>query len=197
MNTPGILNDKQIARLCLEKDMITPWFCDSINRSEVTGDRVLSYGMSSFGYDIRAERKFKVFHNVNTTSEAKILDPLNFDPNNYTLVEGDSCIIPPNSFILTHTPEYFKMPPDVIGIVLTKSTLARVGTMCLATPLEPGWEGHLTLEFANTTPCPVRFHAMMGCAQILFFRGERPEVSYADRGGKYQGQGNEAVDPKV
>jgi dCTP deaminase len=147
--------------------------------------KVVSYGLSSYGYDVRLTRKFKIFTNVNNT----VIDPLDFDENAFVDFEGDVCIIPPNSFVLAASEEYFNMPADVTGLVLGKSTLARCGCSCLATPLEAGWSGQVTLEFANTTPLPMKLYAGQGAAQVLFFQGSMPaEVSYATRSGKYQGQ---------
>lgn len=189
-----ILSDKQIKDLCMgssfydedkkQLPMISP-YNPSQTRIDDKGNRILSWGQSSYGYDVRVSNKFKLFTNLNTT----VIDPLAFDNKNYVDFEGDYVIIPPNSFILASTIEYFNMPADVTGIVLGKSTLARCGCSCLATPLEAGWSGELVLEFANTTPLPMKFYANQGAAQILFFKGEVPcEVSYATRGGKYQNQ---------
>lgn len=182
-STFGILHDKEIVRLCKEHDMINPYEPNQVR--EVDGQKVISYGTSSYGYDLRAAGEFKIFTNVNTT----LIDPKNFDEKNFVTVQGDHCIIPPHGFMLTRSVEYFKIPLDVTTIVVGKSTIARSALDTLVTPLEPGWEGHVTLEFANSSPCPVKFYANEGCAQVLFFRGEHPcEVSYVDRGGKYQGQ---------
>lgn len=189
-----ILSDKQIKDLCLgssfyDEDkqplpMISP-YNPSQTRIDDKGNRILSWGQSSYGYDVRVSNKFKIFTNINTT----VIDPLAFDDKNYVDFEGEFVIIPPNSFILASTIEYFNIPSDVIGVVLGKSTLARCGCSCLATPLEAGWSGELVLEFANTTPLPMKFYANQGCAQILFFKGDVPcEVSYATGNRKYQGQ---------
>lgn len=147
--------------------------------------KVISYGLSSMGYDLRIDRKFKIFTNVNST----VIDPKNFSEKNFVDFEGDICIIPPNSFVLAVSLEYLVMPDDVAGVVLGKSTYARCGVDCLATPLEPGWEGHVTLEFANTTPLPAVLYAGEGACQVIFHKGDcRPDITYSDRGGKYQGQ---------
>lgn len=147
--------------------------------------KIVSYGLSSYGYDVRIADEFMIFTNVNTT----VVNPKDFDKRNYVEFKGDVCIIPPNSFVLARSLEYFRMPRNVTGLVLGKSTYARCGINCLATPLEAGWEGHITLEYANTTPLPAMLFANEGAAQVLFFEGdEQCEVSYADRGGKYQGQ---------
>lgn len=189
----GILADWQITELCQGPNpMISPFVNHSVKVND-KGERILSFGVSSFGYDARLATKFKVFTNVHST----IVDPKDFNPKNYVEVEGDYCIIPPNSFVLGHTLERFCMPRDVVGICVGKSTIARVGINCLVTPLEPGWEGYLTLEFANTTPLPAKIYANEGCVQLQFFTGMPPTVSYADRGGKYQGQPAEIVLPKV
>lgn len=149
-------------------------------------ERVISYGTSSFGYDIRCADEFKVFTNINST----MVDPKNFDDKCFVDVKGQGyCIIPPNSFALARTVEYFRIPRDVLTVCLGKSTYARCGIVVNVTPFEPEWEGYVTLEFSNTTPLPAKIYANEGCAQVLFFKGNEPcEVSYKDRGGKYQGQ---------
>ena len=145
----------------------------------------ISYGVSSYGYDIRVAPDFKVFTNVHNV----VVDPKAFDDRSFVDVEADECLIPPNSFALARTVEYFRIPRDVLVICLGKSTYARCGIIVNVTPLEPTWEGHLTLEISNTTPLPAKIYANEGIAQLLFFRGvEEPEVAYADRKGKYQGQ---------
>lgn len=150
-----------------------------------TEEKIISYGCSSYGYDITLAPEFKIFTNINNT----VVDPKNFDPKSFVDVKGDMCVIPPNSFVLGRSNEYFNMPNVVTGVVLGKSTYARVGISCLATPLECGWAGNITLEFANTTPLPALLYANEGCAQVIFLRGDMaPNVTYADRGGKYQGQ---------
>lgn len=146
--------------------------------------RVISYGTSSFGYDVRIADEFKIFTNINSTR----VDPKAFDDKSFVDFKGPVCVIPPNSFVLAHSVEYFRMPRNVSGLVLGKSTYARCGVNCIATPLEPGWEGHITLEYINGTPLPALLYANEGAAQVQFFEGEQPIVSYADRGGKYQGQ---------
>lgn len=145
---------------------------------------VISYGLSSFGYDLRAAAEWKIF----TNAWGAVADPKNFDPKSFVDHEGDTVIIPPNSFVLARSVEYIRMPQDVLALAIGKSTYARVGIVANITPLEPGWEGHVTLEFSNTTPLPAKMYANEGCVQLLFFQGERPEVTYADRQGKYQGQ---------
>lgn len=157
-------------------------------------ERVISYGTSSYGYDVRCGRKFKVFTNINST----VVDPKNFDEKSFVEVEGDHCIIPPNSFALANTMEYFRIPRDVLTVCLGKSTYARCGIIVNVTPFEPEWEGYVTLEFSNTTPLPAKIYAGEGCAQVLFFRGDEPcETSYKDRSGKYMGQAAEPVVPKL
>ena len=153
----------------------------------VDGQRIVSYGTSSYGYDVRCSREFKVFTNINST----IVDPKNFDPKSFVDVVADECIIPPNSFALARTVEFFRIPRDVLVVCLGKSTYARCGIIVNVTPLEPEWEGHVTLEFSNTTPLPARIYANEGVAQMLFFQADPDDVcetSYKDRGGKYQGQ---------
>jgi dCTP deaminase len=159
-----------------------------------THKKVVSYGLSSYGYDLRIGNKFKIFTNINST----VIDPKNFDERNFVEFEGDVCIIPPNSFVLAYSLEKIRMPRNVTGNVLGKSTYARCGISCLATPLEAGWEGHVTLEFANTTPLPAKLYAFEGAAQIEFFEGsDACEVSYADRKGKYMDQEAAPVAPRV
>jgi len=152
---------------------------------EIDGRRIVSYGTSSYGYDIRCSNEFKLFTNLNST----IVDPKAFDPNSFVEVRNDFCIIPPNSFALARTVEYFRIPRSVLTVCLGKSTYARCGIIVNVTPFEPEWEGHVTLEFSNTTPLPAKIYANEGIAQVLFFESdEECETSYRDRGGKYQGQ---------
>jgi dCTP deaminase len=165
------------------KPMISPFVADQVRTMD--NNRILSYGTSSYGYDIRLANKFKIFTNINST----VVDPLNFKHESYVDFEGDVCIIPPNSFVLGSTVEYFNVPEDVTGVVIGKSTYARCGVVCICTPLEAGWSGELVVEFANLSPLPVKLYAGHGCAQILWFKGDEPcETSYAKRAGKYQGQ---------
>lgn len=145
---------------------------------------VISYGLSSFGYDLRAAPEWRVFVNAFNT----VVDPKDFDTNSFVELENDHCIIPPNSFALTRSVEYLRIPDDVMVVALGKSTYARVGIVANVTPLEPGWEGHVTLELSNTTPLPAKVYADEGIVQLLFFQGDRPETTYAERKGKYQGQ---------
>ena len=153
---------------------------------ERDGNRIVSYGTSSYGYDIRCADELKLFTNINTT----IVDPKDFDANNFVDVSGKGyCIIPPNSFALARTVEYFRIPRNVLTICLGKSTYARCGIIVNVTPFEPEWEGYVTLEFSNTTPLPAKIYANEGVAQVLFFESDEVcETSYKDRGGKYQGQ---------
>ncbi|MFK7840167.1 MAG: dCTP deaminase [Bdellovibrionales bacterium] len=176
---PGILADHQIRDLAQNRGMISPFV------EKQTRDGAISYGLSSYGYDARCAPDFKIFTNVDTA----MVDPKEFSDSNFVTREQDVCIIPPNSFVLTHTVEYFKIPDDVLVICLGKSTYARCGLIVNVTPLEPGWEGHVTLEISNTTPNPAKVYANEGVAQFLFFKGSQAcEVSYADRAGKYMGQ---------
>lgn len=145
---------------------------------------VISYGLSSFGYDLRAAPEWRIFVNVFNT----VVDPKNFDLRGLVEAAGETCIIPPNSFVLTRSVEYLRIPEDVMVVALGKSSYARCGIVANVTPLEPGWEGHVTLELSNTTPLPAKVYAHEGIVQLLFFQGEKPEVSYASRQGKYQGQ---------
>ena len=149
--------------------------------------KIISYGTSSYGYDVRCAPEFKIFTNINSA----IVDPKNFDERAFVGFSGDRCIIPPNSFILARSVEYLRIPRDVLVVCVGKSTYARVGIVCNVTPLEPEWEGHITLEFSNTTNLPAVMYANEGCAQLLFFQADSNDIcetSYADRGGKYQGQ---------
>ena len=179
----SIKSDKWIRRMAAATRMIEPFEPQQVR--ELNGQRVISFGTSSYGYDIRCADEFKIFTNINSA----IVDPKNFDQNSFVDVKSDVCIIPPNSFALARTVEYFRIPRDVLTICLGKSTYARCGIIVNVTPLEPEWEGHVTLEFSNTTPLPAKIYANEGVAQILFFESDEPcETSYRDRGGKYQGQ---------
>ena len=182
-----VLSDKWIRKMALENQMITPF-----EGKQIRADKI-SFGLSSFGYDARVSNEFKIFTNVNS----EIVDPKNFKPSNFITKNVSECIIPPNSFVLASTVEYFKIPKDVLVICLGKSTYARCGIIVNVTPLEPGWEGHVTLEFSNTTPLPAKIYANEGVAQFIFLKGnEKPEVTYSDRKGKYMGQTGVTL-PKV
>ena len=173
-----ILNDKQIKRLAEEQEMISPFVGESVSRG-------ISHGLNSFGYDLRCGSEFKIFTNI----KGATADPKNFSEDNFITVKNeDSILIPPNSFALASSLEYFKMPRNVTGLVTAKSTYARCGLGVPPTVLEGGWNGVLVLEFSNHTSNSIRLYANSGAAQILFFQGDPPEVSYADRKGKYQGQ---------
>ncbi len=175
----GLKSDKWIREKSLQESMIKP-FCE-----EQIGKNVISYGLSSYGYDIRVGREFKIFTNVNST----VIDPKNFDDANVVDFEGDVAIVPPNSFALARTVEYFKMPKNVLAICLGKSTYARCGIIVNVTPFEPEFEGHITIEISNTTPLPAKIYANEGIAQVLFLEGdEQCEVTYKDKKGKYQNQ---------
>ena len=170
----GIKADRWIKRMAVEHRMIEPF----VERQARTG--VVSYGVSSYGYDIRVADEFKIFTNVNSTV---------IDPKSFVDIKGDVCIIPPNSFALARTIEYFRIPRDILTICLGKSTYARCGIIVNVTPFEPEWEGHVTIEISNTTPLPAKIYANEGIAQVLFFQGDEPcEVSYKDKQGKYQAQ---------
>ena len=180
----SIQSDRWIKEMADRHRMIEPFEAKQVKLND-RGERLVSYGTSSYGYDVRCAREFKIFTNINST----IVDPKNFEAGNFVDVEADVCIIPPNSFVLARTVEYFRIPRDVLVVCLGKSTYARCGIIVNVTPLEPEWEGHVTLEFSNSTPLPAKIYANEGVAQMLFFRGNEPcEISYADRGGKYQGQ---------
>jgi dCTP deaminase len=175
--------DSWIRRMATEHGMIEPFVDGQV--SSVDGQRVISYGTSSYGYDVRCANEFKIFTNINSA----IVDPKNFDANSFVDITSDVCIIPPNSFALARTVEYLRIPRRVLTICLGKSTYARCGIIVNVTPLEPEWEGHVTLEFSNTTPLPARVYANEGVAQIIFLESDEDcLVSYKDRGGKYQRQ---------
>lgn len=179
----GIKSDRWIRRMAEQHHMIEPFEPTQVR--ETADRRVISYGTSSYGYDIRCANEFRVFTNINSV----IVDPKNFDENSFVELTSDVCIIPPNSFALARTVEYFRIPRDVLTICLGKSTYARCGIIVNVTPLEPEWEGHVTLEFSNTTPLPAKVYAHEGVAQVIFFTGDDVcEVSYRDRSGKYMGQ---------
>jgi dCTP deaminase len=175
--------DRWIREQAEKNGMIEPFEPRQVR--ELNGQRVISYGLSSYGYDIRVAREFKIFTNVRSA----VVDPKNFDEGSLVDVEADVCVIPPNSFALARTVEYFRIPRNVLTVCLGKSTYARCGIIVNVTPFEPEWEGYATLEFSNTTTLPARIYAGEGCAQVVFFESDEPcEVSYKDRGGKYQGQ---------
>jgi dCTP deaminase len=175
----SIKNDRWITRMAKEHRMIEPFESSQVRSG------VISYGVSAYGYDMRVAREFKIFTNVLSS----IVDPKNFDPNSFVTFEGDVCIVPPNSFALAMSVEYFRIPRKVMTICVGKSTYARCGIITNVTPFEPEWEGFVTLEISNTTPLPAKIYANEGIAQVLFFEGdEEPEVSYKDKKGKYQGQ---------
>lgn len=179
----SIKSDRWIKSLAEKNDMISPFAPSQIR--EVDGKKIVSYGLSSYGYDARVANEFKIFTNIDST----IIDPKNFDHKNFVHRESDVCIIPPNSFALGRTVEYFKIPRDVLVVCLGKSTYARCGIIVNVTPLEPEWEGHVTLEFSNTTPLPAKIYAGEGVCQFLFFQSDDVcMTSYADRGGKYMKQ---------
>ena len=174
-----VLSDKWIKQIVKDKGMIKPFVSKQVRKGKI------SFGLSSYGYDARVSNEFKIFTNVNSG----IVDPKVFKKESFVTKIGKECIIPPNSFALARTVEYFKIPDNILVICLGKSTYARCGIIVNVTPLEPGWEGHVTLEFSNTTPLPAKIHANEGVAQMLFFESDEVcETSYADRGGKYQGQ---------
>jgi dCTP deaminase len=178
----SVKSDRWIRRMAAQ-GMIEPFEAQQVK--EVAGRRVVSYGTSSYGYDIRCSDEFKIFTNINST----IVDPKSFDAKSFVDFKGAVCIIPPNSFALARTVEFFRIPRDVLTICLGKSTYARCGIIVNVTPLEPEWQGHVTLEFSNTTPLPAKIYAGEGCAQVIFLQSDEVcETSYRDRGGKYQGQ---------
>ncbi|HEX7090269.1 MAG TPA: dCTP deaminase [Longimicrobiales bacterium] len=175
----AIRSDRWIRRMAEEHGMIEPFEAGQVRQG------VVSYGLSSFGYDIRVADEFKVFTDVFSV----VVDPKAFDPRSFVDIRGDHCIIPPNSFALARTLEYFRIPADVLVVCVGKSTYARCGIIVNVTPLEPEWCGHLTLEISNTTPLPAKIYAHEGIAQLLFFQGDEvPATTYATRRGKYQDQ---------
>ena len=175
----GLKADTWIREEAVKNGMISP-FCE-----DQVGQGVVSYGLSSYGYDIRVSNEFKIFTNLNST----VVDPKHFDDANVVDFTGDVCIVPPNSFALARTVEYFKIPRDVLAICLGKSTYARCGIIVNVTPFEPEFEGHITIEISNTTPLPAKIYANEGIAQVLFLQGDEVcETSYRDKSGKYQGQ---------
>ena len=174
---PSIKADRWIKQMALEYKMIEPFEDRQVRAG------VISYGLSSYGYDIRVADEFKIFTNINST----VVDPKSFDARNFVDLTADVCIIPPNSFALAKTVEYFRIPRDVLTVCVGKSTYARCGLIVNVTPFEPEWEGYVTLEISNTTPLPAKVYANEGIAQVLFFQSDEPcDVSYADKKGKYQ-----------
>ena len=187
----AIKSDKWIKTKALESGMIKPFQPNQVKQNE--SEKLISYGLSSYGYDVRCSEDFKIFTNIKSAT----VDPKSFDPDSFVDYKGAECIIPPNSFALASTIEYFKIPRNVLTICLGKSTYARCGIIVNVTPLEPEWEGHVTLEFSNTTSLPAKIYANEGVAQFIFLKGnEKPEVTYADRDGKYMGQTGVTL-PKV
>jgi dCTP deaminase len=179
----SIKSDNWIRRMAREHAMIEPVAPEQVRQEN--GRKIASYGTSSYGYDVRCASEFKIFTNINST----IVDPKAFDEKSFVNLTADVCIIPPNSFALARTVEYFRVPRNVLIITVGKSTFARCGVIVNVTPLEPEWEGHVTLEFSNTTPLPAKIYANEGVAQMLFFESDEVcATSYRDRGGKYQGQ---------
>jgi len=183
----SVLSDRWIKKLAIEKNMIKPFVS-----KQMRGNKI-SFGLSSFGYDARVSDEFKIFTNVNSA----IVDPKDFKNTSFVSKKSKECIIPPNSFVLASTVEYFKIPKNVLVICLGKSTYARCGIIVNVTPLEPGWEGYVTLEFSNTTPLPAKIYANEGAAQFIFLKGnEIPSVTYDQRKGKYMKQKGVTL-PKV
>src|SRR5215510_14921428 len=175
----AIKSDHWIRQMSPDHGMIEPFVDTQVSAG------IVSYGLSSYGYDIRVADEFKVFTNINST----VIDPKNFDPRSFVDIKADVCIVPHNSFALARSVEYFRIPRDVLTVTVGKSTYARCGIITNVTPFEPEWEGFVTLEISNTTPLPAKIYANEGIAQVLFFKGEEaPDVSYKDKGGKYQSQ---------
>ena len=183
----SVLSDRWIKKMAQEKSLISPFV------PKQNANNCISYGLSSFGYDARVSDEFKIFTDV----DSAVVDPKNFQQNSFVSRKGKECIIPPNSFALASTVEYFKIPKDVLVICLGKSTYARCGIIVNVTPLEPGWQGHVTLEFSNTSPLPAKIYANEGAAQFIFLMGnEKPEIDYSQRNGKYMKQAGVTL-PKV
>jgi dCTP deaminase len=181
----SVKSDKWIREMALKHGMIEPFVDGQVRYYE--GRKVISYGLSSYGYDLRVAHEFKIFTNINNS----IVDPKDFSDNAFVHLEADYCIVPPNSFALARSVEYFRIPRDVLTVCLGKSTYARCGIIVNVTPFEPEWEGYVTLEISNTTPLPAKVYANEGLAQVIFYQAsEVCETSYADRGGKYMKQTN-------
>jgi dCTP deaminase len=185
----SIKSDRWIRRMAEQHGMIEPFEPGQVK--QVNGERIVSYGTSSYGYDVRCSREFKVFTNINST----IVDPKHFDPKSFVDIEADECIIPPNSFALARTVEYFRIPRDTLVVCLGKSTYARCGIIVNVTPLEPEWEGHVTLEFSNTTPLPARIYANEGVAQMLFFQSDATTSARPVQGPRRQVPGPDRRHP--
>lgn len=181
----SIQADKWISFMAKNEKMIEPFVEKQVRYINDGKDKVVSYGVSSYGYDLRVADEFKIFTNVLNS----MVDPKKFDDNSFIDVKGDVCIVPPNSFALARSVEYFRIPKNVLTICLGKSTYARCGIIVNVTPFEPGWEGHVTLEISNTTPLPAKIYANEGLAQVVFFKSEEDcAITYAQRGGKYMKQ---------
>ena len=183
----SIKSDRWIRRLAREKGMIEPFVDSQVRQVDGQGRKVISYGLSSYGYDMRVAPEFKIF----TNALSAIVDPKVFDSKSFVEFEGDVCLVPPNSFALARSVEYFRIPRNVLTICVGKSTYARCGIITNVTPFEPEWEGHVTLEISNTTPLPARIYANEGICQVLFFEADADDIcetSYKDKAGKYQGQ---------
>lgn len=181
----SVKSDKWILKMAEDHDMIKPFVNKQVKRSEEGVNKIISYGLSSYGYDIRVANEFKIFTNVLNA----IVDPKDFKENSFISINTDVCIVPPNSFALARSVEYFKIPRDVLTICLGKSTYARCGIIVNVTPFEPEWQGHVTIEISNTTPLPAKIYAYEGIAQVLFLQSDEVcQTSYADRNGKYMSQ---------
>ena len=183
----SIKSDRWITRMAKERGMIEPFTEGQVREVDAKGRKVISYGVSSYGYDMRVAPEFKIFSNVLSA----IVDPKDFDPKCFVEYEGDVCIVPPNSFALARSVEYFRIPREVLTICVGKSTYARCGIITNVTPFEPEWEGHVTLEISNTTPLPAKIYANEGICQVLFFEADADDIcqtSYKDKKGKYQAQ---------
>ena len=183
----SIMSDRWITRMAKERGMIEPFTEGQVREVDKQGRKVISYGVSSYGYDMRVAPEFKIFSNVLSA----IVDPKDFDPKCFVEYEGDVCIVPPNSFALARSVEYFRIPREVLTICVGKSTYARCGIITNVTPFEPEWEGHVTLEISNTTPLPAKIYANEGICQVLFFEADADDIcqiSYKDKKGKYQAQ---------
>lgn len=189
----SLKSDQWIKAKSKNNEMIAP-FSDKLVRQDENGKKIISYGLSSYGYDIRIADEFKIFTNVNSA----VVDPKNFDESAFVSTKSDVCIIPPNSFILGYSVEKIKTPDDILILCIGKSSYARTGLIVNVTPMEPGWSGHITLEISNTTPLPAKVYANEGIAQLLFFEGDTPcETTYRDRNGKYQNQPAQVVLPRL
>lgn len=195
----GLKNDRWITTMAQDEGMIEPFSPELVRqKGPPHHTKVISFGLSSYGYDIRIAPEFKIFTSYGGTGQVTVVDPKAFEESAFITTQGDTCIIPPNSFVLGYSIEKIRVPDDVLVLCIGKSSYARCGLIVNTTPMEPGWTGHITLEISNTTPLPAKIYANEGIAQLLFFQGDDPcDTSYADRNGKYQNQPAQVVLPRL